>query len=119
MEQALRADRFPRRSRLHGARDFRRDDLPGGGDRTICDISSYKEIIAPHSSERTEYLSPREKQLLRRFAQGKTDERIGIEFGRTTGHISAQRLRIMKKFRLESQVELAALADKVAWPTRR
>jgi len=93
--------------------------LSGGGDPTICDVGSYKEIIAPHSSERTEYLRPREKQLLRRFAQGKTDERIGIEFGRTTGHISAQRLRIMKKFRLESQVELAALADQVAWPTSR
>ena len=93
--------------------------MSGGGDPTICDVGSYKEIIAAHSSERTEYLSLREKQLLGRFAQGKTDERIGIEFGRTTGHISAQRLRIMKKFRLESQVELAALADQVAWPTSR
>jgi DNA-binding CsgD family transcriptional regulator len=93
--------------------------VSGVRDCRICDVGSYKEITAPHSSERTEYLSPREKQLLRRFAQGKTDEAIAIEFGRTTSHISAQRLRIMKKFRLKSQAELVALADQVAWPTIR
>ena len=99
-------------------RNFGGTVLSGGGVRTICDVGSYKEIVAPQGSERTEYLSPREKQLLRRFAQGKTDETIAIEFGRTKGRISAQRLRIMKKFRLESQAELVALADQIAFQSR-
>ncbi|WP_128936376.1 LuxR C-terminal-related transcriptional regulator [Bradyrhizobium zhanjiangense] len=49
-------------------------------------------------------LSPREKQLLRRLAAGKTDRQIAAKLGGTIDQISDQRKRLLKKLRITSQV---------------
>jgi DNA-binding CsgD family transcriptional regulator len=66
-----------------------------------------------------QHLSPRQKRLLRRLAQGKTDRKIAQEIGGTQQHITAQRRRIMQKLQITSQAQLASLADLVALPTRK
>ena len=67
--------------------------------------------------ERIPYVSPREKQLLRRFARGKTDEQIAGELGSTAGDIAGQRQRIAEKFRIQTDEQLRAVAKQIAnWP---
>ena len=65
-------------------------------------------------------LTPREKQLLRRFARGKTDYSIGQEIGGTERQIAAQRQSLMKKLNITSDAELRAVATEHApWPDTR
>jgi DNA-binding CsgD family transcriptional regulator len=59
-------------------------------------------------------LTPREKRLLRRFAQGKTDKTVAIEIGDTEERIAAQRRRITEKLQIRSQDELVAMAERLA-----
>ena len=47
-------------------------------------------------------LTPREKGLLRRFAQGGTDKSIARELGETKERIAAQRERIIEKLQIRS-----------------
>ena len=62
-------------------------------------------------------LSPREKQLLRRLAQGKPDQTIAAEIGGKAQQIAAQRQRLIEKLAVESQAELVAAAAQLApWP---
>ena len=71
------------------------------------------------ASERVLILSPREKQLLRRLAKGKTDEEIAVKIGGTKDQIGAQRRRLIEKLRIQSQAQLVAAADQLAaWPAR-
>ena len=62
-------------------------------------------------------LSPREKQLLRRFAQGKTDERISKEIGGTESQVASQRQSLIKKLHIQSDAQLTTAADELA-PSR-
>jgi DNA-binding CsgD family transcriptional regulator len=65
-------------------------------------------------------LSPQQKKLLRRFAQGKTDEKIAEEFGCRAHLVAAQRQTIMEKLEIRSQAQLAAAARQFAsWPRPR
>jgi DNA-binding NarL/FixJ family response regulator len=68
--------------------------------------------------ERFLILSPREKQLLRRFAQGKTDRKIAHEIGGTDRQVAAQRQTLLKKLQMPSEAQLAEAADRFAsWPS--
>jgi DNA-binding CsgD family transcriptional regulator len=63
------------------------------------------------------HVSPREKQLLRRFANGKTDKQIAVELGGTPSGIGVQRQRIAEKFRIHTDEQLRAVASQLAkWP---
>ena len=65
-------------------------------------------------------LSPREKQLLRRLARGKSDQVIASEIGGTTQQIGLQRKRLIEKLHIQSQAQLVTLAAQLAgWPARR
>ena len=64
-------------------------------------------------------LSPREKQLLRRFAFGESDKVIANEIGGTQEQIEMQRKRLFEKLRIQSQAQLVTLAGQLAaWPAR-
>jgi DNA-binding CsgD family transcriptional regulator len=65
-------------------------------------------------------LSPREKQLLRRFAQGKSDKKIVQEIGGTEKQVAEQRQALIKKLRIQFDGQLMAAADELApWPKHR
>ena len=65
-------------------------------------------------------LSPREKQLLRRFALGKSDRVIAYEIGGTQQQIAVQRKTLTEKLHIQSQAQLVTLAAQLAaWPARR
>ena len=67
----------------------------------------------------TQYVSPREKQLLRRFASGKTDRQIAKELGDTESGIAVQRMRIAEKFCIHTDEQFSAIASQFAkWPRR-
>jgi DNA-binding NarL/FixJ family response regulator len=60
-------------------------------------------------------LSAQQQKLLRRFAKGKTDEQIAVEFRCRADLIAAQRQRIMEKLEVRSQAQLAAAAHQFAY----
>ena len=65
-------------------------------------------------------LSARERQLLRRFARGKSDIVIAREISGTQQQIEMQRERLIDKLQIQSQVQLVTLAAQLAsWPARR
>jgi DNA-binding CsgD family transcriptional regulator len=64
-------------------------------------------------------LSPREKALLRRLAQGKSDKLIAKQMGGTKLQIAAQRQRLIDKLGIRSPTQLAAAAERLARITRR
>ena len=65
-------------------------------------------------------LSARERQLLRRFARGKSDKVIAREIGGTQQQIEIQRERLIDKLHIQSQAQLVtAAAQLAAWPARR
>jgi DNA-binding CsgD family transcriptional regulator len=57
------------------------------------------------------YLSPREKQLLRRFAAGKTDIQIARELYDTESRIAAQRQRLAEKLQIDTHERLLEVAN--------
>jgi DNA-binding CsgD family transcriptional regulator len=59
-------------------------------------------------------LSPREKQLLRRLAKGKSDEQIAVQIGGTKLQVAAQRQRLTDRLGIRSPTELAAAAERLA-----
>ena len=62
-------------------------------------------------------LSPREKQLLRRFAAGRTDVAIAMELGDRESRIAAQRKRLIEKLQIHSDEQLVTVANQFAsWP---
>jgi len=66
------------------------------------------------------YLSPREKQLLRRFARGKTDARIAGELGDKESRTVAQRARLEAKLQIKTIEQLQSVVRELAyWPERR
>jgi DNA-binding CsgD family transcriptional regulator len=65
-------------------------------------------------------LSARERQLLRRFALGKSDKVIAREIGGTQQQIEMQRERLIDRLQIQSQAQLVTLAAQLAsWPARR
>ena len=69
--------------------------------------------ISPYAVD-TPYASPRDKQLLRRFAAGKTDGQIARELGGTITSIAAQRQRVAQKFNIQTDDQLRELASQIA-----
>jgi DNA-binding CsgD family transcriptional regulator len=64
-------------------------------------------------------LSPREKRLLRRFAQGKSDKTIAQEMGGTAKPVAAARAMLTNKLGICSQEHLVSVASQLApWPSR-
>ena len=65
-------------------------------------------------------MTPQEKQLLRRFAQGKTDRMIARALCEPVERIAAQRERILEKLQIESTDQLKEIAVRLAsrgkWP---
>ena len=57
------------------------------------------------------HASPRERQLLRRFAAGKTDAQIASELNDTESRIAAQRQRLAEKFQIDTHERLVAVAN--------
>ena len=67
----------------------------------------------------TPYASPRDRQLLRRFAAGKTDKQIAYELGGTISSVAAQRQRIAHKFDIQTDNQLRELTNQIAvWGPR-
>jgi DNA-binding CsgD family transcriptional regulator len=62
-------------------------------------------------------LSPREKQLLRRFAQGKSDTKIAREIGGNARQVAGQRQALISKLRIQSEAQL--VTELAPWPKRR
>ncbi|KGT73293.1 hypothetical protein MA20_45225 [Bradyrhizobium japonicum] len=68
---------------------------------------------------RTLILTPREKRLVRRFAQGKTDKTIAQEVGSTAKQVAAARAMLTNKLGICSQEHLVSVASQLApWPSR-
>ena len=64
-------------------------------------------------------LSPREKRLLRRIANGKSDHQVAVEIGGTERQVSEQRRRLLSRLGLQSEDSIAAAARRwAAWPSR-
>ena len=63
-------------------------------------------------------LSPREKQLLRRLAAGKTDAEIALRLGGTREQISAQRARLLGRLGIGTAAEIADAAKRLAYLER-
>ena len=59
-------------------------------------------------------LTPREKRLLRRFAQGRTDKSIARELCEPVERIAAQRERIFEKLQIQSPDQLTEIAVRFA-----
>jgi DNA-binding NarL/FixJ family response regulator len=59
-------------------------------------------------------LTPREKRLLRRFAQGRTDKSIARELCEPVEGIAAQRERILEKLQIQSPDQLTEIAVRFA-----
>jgi DNA-binding CsgD family transcriptional regulator len=59
-------------------------------------------------------LTPREKRLLRRFAQGRTEKSIARELCEPVERIAAQRERIFEKLQIQSPDQLAEIALRFA-----
>ncbi|MGV7219311.1 LuxR C-terminal-related transcriptional regulator [Bradyrhizobium sp. UFLA05-112] len=65
-------------------------------------------------------LSPREKQLLRRLAAGKTDAQIARHIGGTAEQVAEQRTRLLGKLKIGAPNEIADVAERLAsWRTYR
>jgi DNA-binding CsgD family transcriptional regulator len=60
-------------------------------------------------------LSPREKQLLRRFAAGKTDAQIAEHFGGDAEQVAKQRARLLAKLGISTPAEIADAAERLAY----
>jgi DNA-binding NarL/FixJ family response regulator len=64
-------------------------------------------------------LTPREKRLLRRFAQGRSDKSIARELCEPVERIAEQRGRILEKLQIQSTDQLTETADRLAsWGER-
>jgi DNA-binding CsgD family transcriptional regulator len=59
-------------------------------------------------------LTPREKRLLRRFAQGRTDKSIARELCEPVERIAEQRERLIEKLQIQSTDQLTEIADRLA-----
>nr|WP_249127691.1 LuxR C-terminal-related transcriptional regulator [Bradyrhizobium lablabi] len=65
-------------------------------------------------------MTEREKQLLRRLAEGKTDRQIAVEMGGKREQIAAQRERLLSKLGVSSEDEIKEAAKSLArWPYRQ
>jgi DNA-binding CsgD family transcriptional regulator len=65
-------------------------------------------------------LSPREKQLLRRLAAGRTDAQIAEQLGGTQKQISEQRTRLLGKLGIGTPAEITDAAERLAsWGSYR
>ena len=64
-------------------------------------------------------LTPREKRLLRRFAQGRSDKSIARELCEPVERIAEQRGRILEKLQIQSTDQLTETAVRLAsWGER-
>lgn len=59
-------------------------------------------------------LSPREKQLLRRIAAGKTDAQIAERLGGGALRVAEQRARLLHKLGISTPAEIADAAERLA-----
>jgi DNA-binding CsgD family transcriptional regulator len=59
-------------------------------------------------------LTPREKQLLRRLAAGKTDAQIAGRFGSDVERVALQRARLLRKLGIRTRTEIAEAAKLLA-----
>jgi len=59
-------------------------------------------------------VSSREKQLLRRLAQGKTDRQIAREIGGTESQVARQRQSLVGKLQIQSDAQLTKASDELA-----
>jgi len=59
-------------------------------------------------------LTPREKQLLRRLAAGKTDAQIAERLGGSLKQIAEQRARLLEKLGISTPAEVADAAERLA-----
>ncbi|WP_223976044.1 helix-turn-helix transcriptional regulator [Bradyrhizobium sp. RD5-C2] len=63
-------------------------------------------------------LSPREKKLLRRMALGRRDAEIAAQIGGTKAQVAVQRLRLLRKLKVQSQDQIVDAAERLArWPS--
>jgi DNA-binding CsgD family transcriptional regulator len=80
-----------------------------------------KEPISQRNqaSEAFAILGSREKQLLRRFAQGMTDRQIAVKIGGTERQVSAQREHLLQKLHIQTAAQRVSVAARLAsWPAQ-
>jgi RNA polymerase sigma factor (sigma-70 family) len=63
--------------------------------------------------KRVDSLTPRERQVFERVAQGKMNKEIGRELGATERTIKAHRSSIMEKLQIASAAELVLIAERL------
>ncbi|WP_029081091.1 helix-turn-helix transcriptional regulator [Bradyrhizobium sp. th.b2] len=62
-------------------------------------------------------LTPREKQVLRRMALGRSDAEIARQIGGTEAQVATQRLRLLRKLKICSHAEIMEAAINLGpWP---
>ena len=71
-------------------------------------------IKMANESERHTSLTPLEKQLLRRLAQGEVDKVIAQEIGGTEEQVAGQREALMQKLNIQYRFQLFAAVSRFA-----
>jgi DNA-binding CsgD family transcriptional regulator len=59
-------------------------------------------------------LSPREKRMLRRLAQGMSDAEIAASIGGRADQVKNQRVRLLNRLQMTSQAEIIETAQRFA-----
>lgn len=60
-------------------------------------------------------LTPREKQIVKAVVKGRKRQAIADDFGRSVSTVDFHLLRIRRKFRLNSMLEIAVFFSREPW----
>jgi FixJ family two-component response regulator len=103
-----------------GAVDFLAKPIEPGDLRAVVDRALRWDAEIAAVSEAREQdrarwatLSPREREVCRRFARGLSDKQIAADLGTAAGTVQAQRASALRKLRVASAVEVARLLANV------
>jgi two-component system response regulator FixJ len=109
----------------HGAFDFlekpfREEDLLDRVRRALARDARIRKALSEHERIRAhlESLTPREKDVLNRIVEGKSNKVIGGELRISTRTVELHRARVMEKMRASSLAELVRMMIDVEGPAR-
>lgn len=109
----------------HGAFDFlekpfREEDLLDRVRRALARDARIRKALSEHERIRAhlESLTPRERDVLNRIVEGKSNKVIGGELRLSTRTVELHRARVMEKMRASSLAELVRMMIDVEGPAR-
>lgn len=109
----------------HGAFDFlekpfREEDLLDRVRRALARDARIRKALSEHERIRAhlESLTPRERDVLNRIVEGKSNKVIGGELRISTRTVELHRARVMEKMRASSLAELVRMMIDVEGPAR-